>query len=260
MSLSVRSPRIGFDRFIALDWVATAMRVRAGLEDKKRLLSQLESAELTPSAIKKTLTLLNRQWLAPRADMAAFCDRGAAAWTKAQQTHPESVAWGVTVVAYPFFAKVAEVIGRLTAIQGDCRSSDVHRRIAEVYGQRDAIRRATNAVLQTQAEWGLIDRQARGQRIVRRDPVCLTDERMSGWLVEAGLRHAGKALPAASVASQSVLFPFVLAQPLAMLLPYAPELELRCQGAGEQFICVRDRVLPVQIQHVAAPKFISGVP
>ena len=40
----------------------------------------------------------------------------------------------MAISAYPFFDKVAELTGRLTAIQGDCASVEIHRRMAETYG------------------------------------------------------------------------------------------------------------------------------
>jgi hypothetical protein len=60
----------------------------------------------------------------------------------------------MAIAAYPFFGKVAELIGRLTAIQGDCATAEIHRRMAETYGEREGTHRAANRVIQTQASWG----------------------------------------------------------------------------------------------------------
>ena len=46
--------------------------------------------------------------------------------------HPQDAAdipvaalcWGMSVATYPFFGKVAELVGRLSAIQGDCASAE----------------------------------------------------------------------------------------------------------------------------------------
>jgi hypothetical protein len=45
-------------------------------------------------------------------------------------------------------------VGRLSAIQGDCASAEVHRRMSETYGEREGTRRMTNMVIQSQASWG----------------------------------------------------------------------------------------------------------
>ena len=55
----------------------------------------------------------------------------------------KSSCWGMAVATYPFFGKVAELVGRLSAIQGDCASAEVHRRMSETYGEREGTRRMT---------------------------------------------------------------------------------------------------------------------
>lgn len=243
-SVSASAPRIGFDRFLALDWVSAAMRVRAGIGSRDELVQQLDEAGLTLAARKKTLTLLNRLWLEPRAELGAFSERGIEAWKGGQGIPPAALAWAMTVAAYPFFAKVAELVGRLTALQGDCRASEVHRRMEELFGQREGTRRMTNMALQTQADWGVIDRTERGQKIVRREPIRLSDSRCVAWLIEAALRYSGRAVPASSFGSMAVLYPFELEQPLAMVMAQADSLELRYHGPGEQLLDIRERYGP----------------
>lgn len=237
--MSASAPRIGFDRFLALDWVSAAMRVRAAIGSREELVQQLDEAGLTLAARKKTLTLLNRLWLEPRAELEAFSGRGIEAWKTGQGIPPAAMAWAMTVAAYPFFAKVAELVGRLTALQGDCRASEVHRRMEELFGQREGTRRMTNMALQTQADWGAIERTERGQKIVRCEPIRLSDDRLVGWLLESALLYAGRAVPAASVGSMAVLYPFLLERPLAMVIAQADQLELRYHGPGEQVLGLR---------------------
>lgn len=239
--VSASAPRIGFDRFLALDWVSAAMRVRAGVGSREDLVQQLDEVGLTLAARKKTLTLLNRLWLDPRPELVAFADRGVAAWKGGTGVPPAVLAWGMTLAAYPFFAKVAELVGRLTAIQGDCRATEVHRRMEELFGQREGTRRMTNMALQTQADWGAIERTNRGQLIVRCSPIQLNDDRIAAWLIEAALRCVGRAVPASTVGSMAVIYPFALAMPLAMVIARAGELELRHEGPGQQLLDIRER-------------------
>jgi len=240
-SVSASAPRIGFDRFLALDWASAAMRVRAGVGSREELVQQLNEAGLTLAARKKTVTLLNRLWLEPRPELDAFRDRGVAAWKAGTGIPPAALAWGMTLAAYPFFAKVAELVGRLTAIQGDCRATEVHRRMEELFGQREGTRRMTNMALQTQADWGAIERSGRGQKIARKEAIRLSDDRVVAWLIEAALRYAGRAIPASTVGSMAVLYPFALERPLAMVMTQAHALELRYHGPGEQVVDIKDR-------------------
>jgi hypothetical protein len=51
--VSASAPRIGFDRFLALDGVSAAIRLRAGIGTREDLVQQLDEAGLTPAARKK---------------------------------------------------------------------------------------------------------------------------------------------------------------------------------------------------------------
>ena len=161
-STKTNVPHIGFDRFIPLDWAACALRVRAGQETSETLEALIGEKERSEASRKKTRSVLKGLWLAPRADLTPFADRGAELLAEVDASAVPALCWGMAISAYPFFGKVAELTGRLTAIQGDCASKEIHRRMAETYGERETAYRAANRVMQTQADWGSLD--ARRQR------------------------------------------------------------------------------------------------
>ena len=152
------APKIGFDRFIQLDWAAAALNVRAGVAGLDDLNALLDAAELGVEAKKKTRTVLNRLWLEPRAELVDYADRGVAIYKTQPDIPVSALCWGMSTATYPFFGKVAELVGRLSAIQGDCASAEVHRRMSETYGEREGTRRMTNMVIQSQASWGAVER------------------------------------------------------------------------------------------------------
>lgn len=235
------APQIGFDRFIPLDWAAAALKVRAELGTLDELNALLDAAGLGVAARKKTRTVLNRLWLAPRPELADFAERGVAI-LKADPSVPiAALTWGMAIATYPFFGKVAELVGRLSALQGDCASAEVHRRMSEAYGEREGTYRMTNMVLQSQASWGAIERVEKGKRLVRMKPIVVSDEQAVAWLVEAALRYFGKAVSVPTLSSLAVLYPFVLDQSLGYLASKSPNLEVRSEGAGNQFVCLHPR-------------------
>ena len=153
------APQIGFDRFIQLDWVAAALKVRAGMASLDELNELLDAAGLGKEAKAKTRTKLNALALEPRPDLADLIDRGVQIFKGTEDAGElAAFAWGAAIATYPYFGKVAEFTGRLTSIQGDCAVSEIHRRISEVYGDREVTKRATQAVVQTQANWGASER------------------------------------------------------------------------------------------------------
>ena len=238
--MSPTAPQIGFDRFIQLDWVAAALKVRAGLANLDELNDLLDAAGLGLAARKKTRTVLNRLWLEPRVDLVDFANRGAEIFKENPGVSVAALAWGMAIATYPFFGKVAELVGRLSALQGDCSSAEVHRRMSEIYGEREGIYRMSNMVLQSQAGWGAIERVEKGKRLVRCPPITVTGNQPAVWLVEAALRYAGRAVSMASLQSMAVLFPFVVDQSLAYMVSNSPHLELRSEGAGTQFASLRE--------------------
>lgn len=234
------APQIGFDRFIQLDWVAAALKVRAGMASLDELNELLDAAGLGKEAKAKTRTKLNALALEPRADLADFIDRGVKIFKGTD--HAEELAafaWGAAIATYPYFGKVAELTGRLTSIQGDCAVSEIHRRISEVYGDREVTKRATQAVIQTQANWGTIERVEKGKRLIRLQARSLRDDKTVAWLVEAALRYTGKAIPVATLQSTAVIYPFVLEQPLGYVASNCPTLEVRSEGPSNQFVALR---------------------
>ena len=232
-------PQIGFDRFIQLDWVAAALKVRAGTATLDELNELLDTAGLGVAARKKTRTVLNRLWLEPRAELAEFASRGIEIHRVSADDSIVALTWGMAIAMYPFFGKVAELVGRLSSLQGDCAASEVHRRMSEFYGEREGTYRMTNMVLQSQANWGAIERVEKGKRLVRPAASSLTDPKVIAWLVEAVLRYTGKAITISSLQSMAVIYPFRLNQPVGYVLSNCPTLELRADGGNSQTIALR---------------------
>jgi hypothetical protein len=231
------APRIGFDRFIPLDWATCALEVRGGAADPQAIDALLEAAGLGIPSRTKTRSVLNGLWLDPRAELIGFAQRGFGIW----QEFPEvpALCWGMAIAAYPFFGKVAELVGRLTTIQGDCTAAEIHRRLAETYGEGEVTRRAANRVLQTQASWGTCERVDKGRRVIRNQPTAITNEALIAWLIEAAIRYTGRAISVSGLASAAVLYPFRLDHSLTLVVSRSPVLELRSEGSGSQLVMLR---------------------
>lgn len=233
-------PQIGFDQFIPLGWAAAALNVRAGVAGPENLVALLDAAGLGVEARKKTRTVLNRLWLEPRAELVDYADRGVTLHLVQPDIPVAALCWGMSVVTYPFFGKVAELVGRLSALQGDCAAAEVHRRMSETYGEREGTRRMTNMVLQSQASWGAIERVEKGRRIIRLAPTVIGHDGLTAWLIEAAVRYTCKPLPVSALQSLPLLFPFRLTQPLAYLASNSPNLSIRSEGSGNQLVHFRN--------------------
>ena len=228
--------QIGFDRFIQMEWAATALRVRAGVSSLDDLTRLIETTHSGSAAKKKTRTVLNRLWLDPRPELVDFADQGVKMYREVPDTPIVALTWGMALATYPFFGRVAEIVGRLTALQGDCTSAEVHRRMAEILGEREGTRRMTNMVLQSQASWSTIKRVDNGQRIVRKPVIDLGGSPVAAWLAEACVRYAGRSLSVAGLGSNPVIYPFSLGGWNSYLLSQSRSLDLQVDGTGNQVI------------------------
>lgn len=234
------APQIGFDRFIQVDWVLAALKVRAGAAGLDDLNALLDVAGLGIEAKKKTRTVLNRLWIEPRAELIEYAERGVALYKTQSGIPIAALGWGMAIASYPFFGKVAELVGRLSALQGDCGSAEVHRRMSEIYGEREGTRRMTNMVIQSQASWGTVERVEKGKRIVRLNPTNIENDALTTWLIEAALRYVGKPLPISSLQSLPVLFPFNITGPLGYLVSNSTTLRVRSEGPSNQLVALPD--------------------
>lgn len=233
---NISSPKIGFDRYIALDWAAAALRARAESGTVDDLNELLDAAGLGVEARKKTRTVLNRLWLQPRPELADFAQRGVDIYKSDPSVPIAALTWGMAIATYPFFGKVAELIGRLSSLQGDCASAEVHRRMSELYGEREGTHRMTNMVIQSQSNWGAIERAEKGKRVIRASPISVSSDEAIAWMIEAALRFSGKAISVPALSSQAVLYPFTLNQSLGYLVSRSPNLIVYSQGPSSQSV------------------------
>jgi hypothetical protein len=233
-------PRIGFDRYVQLDWCKAALDVASGtksLNDLDGIVSQV----LTGSeSRRKTIDILKRLWINPFPESKEFIKRGIDSYRTIGESVVFPICWGAAIATYPFFGKTAEVTGRLFNLQEDCSIAEVQRRMAEIYGDRDGITRAASRVLQSHENWGAIARAKNSKRLIRQLPMSLHHEQIVVWLVEAALRYTGKAVPVPTLQSMAAIYPFVLDQPLAYVISNCPTLELRSEGPSNQFVALRE--------------------
>lgn len=236
-----KAPQIGFDRFIRLDWAAAALRVRSGAAEISELDQILADAHAGPEAKKKTRTVLNRLWLEPREELTDLASRGVDIFSRVKEPQVAALTWGMALAVYPFFAKVAEIVGRLTSIQGDCTAAEVHRRMAEIYGEREGTRRMTNMVLQSQVDWLLLSKSDNGKTLTRKPSIAVQSPETVQWLSEALIMHMGRSLGLDALAGQPTLFPFSLGDNLGYVLSSSEVLDVRADSAGNRIVSLASR-------------------
>ena len=159
---------IGFDRYVQLDWCG--LTLEAAIENKtiEYVKDSIANVLTGVESRRKTFDILKRLWLQPLPEHADFSKRGIELFQTGGAGLVAPLNWGCAMVTYPFFGKTAEITGRLLSIQGDCSIKEIQRRMAEIYGDRDGVARAVSRVLQSQENWGVIERVENGKRLIRK--------------------------------------------------------------------------------------------
>ena len=168
----------------------------------------------------------------------------------ARTTEPSSrlaVHWGMTMASYPFWNAVAAQVGRLLRLQGVATAAQVNRRVREQYGERPTVTRATQRVVRSFVDWGVLaDTETRGQYVAGEQcPVHAPG--LVAWLAEAALhvREDEPSAPVQELLGQPGLFPFRLSYMTARgLAAESPRLDVAHQGLDTEVVMLRNSAMP----------------
>ena len=216
--MTTKSRKIGFDRKIALEWLdAVAAQVARNVNEAElreylwRLLEGSASGATSDGARRKTITVLKGIWFNVPADLVGVRDRALALLLRTEPTQRIAVHWAMTMASYPFFACVAETIGRMFAVQGDCSAAQVVSRMRALWGDRELVNRTTRHVVRSMVQWGVLDEA--GMIGAYRPPksVLKVSDSVGLLLVEAVLLSDGRsAVAVGELLNHPALFPFVV--------------------------------------------------
>lgn len=181
-----QTPRLGFDRFMALDWVNMALELRLANHDTTHAFHQLQawlSKEIPgKETARKTTTQIRRLWLADH-DPAHELRRWALESGLAENPNFRPLLhFGLSLNVFPLFWDVCQTTGRLLNLQDVCQRQDIHQRVLEKHGNPVSTKLAVNRVLQTLLDWDLLVEQ-RGAISAKLIPV--DDLQLTQWLITA---------------------------------------------------------------------------
>jgi len=232
-------PSIGFDRYIARTWLDVAIDVASARMDKPQLVGILEQDIVGVEARSKTSIILNRMWLSPHPSLADYVARGVSIHSSDPEVDTLALHWGSALRSHPFFASIAEFIGRLLHLHGEFTSAQITRRLKEQYGDRASILRAAEAVLQTMVGWGVIKiEDTKARRFRGSVPRPVSSVAASAWLFEAAVASADRSLRLGD--RHHWLFPWELAG-IAEGALLGTQLIPHQSGDGELWVSLKGR-------------------
>jgi hypothetical protein len=201
---------IGFDRYFKRPWMDYCFNLMAAGTDRKQVrelfLDFLMEELPGKDGRRKTFTVINRIWVSPSEELTALRD-------DALKLKPAAIVhWVMCMAAYPFFASVAEVTGRLSSLDDKISKQQIVRRLYEKYGDREIIERAGRHVLRTFVELGVLVSKGRGL-YQKAQKVQIINKEILPLIVEATIRtNDKKIMPVKEIVQNFALFPFQLDQ------------------------------------------------
>lgn len=235
---------VGFDREVRRKWLdETARLACAGLSEKEIkqeldvvLEGYLSGSSTTRSAKGKTVTVLTRLWVRHPESTTTFREE---ALTFNQKYGVNSVIlhWGLALAAYPFFHDTTENIGRLLSLQTTFSATQLQRRMREKYGERETVYRATNRLVQSISEWGVIQETSTKRTFEIKTPILIDDPSLVIWLLESVLIASGnKSATLDTLVKSPALFPFKLMNLNTSIFNNHPRLQIFRQGVDEDVV------------------------
>ena len=135
----------------------------------------------------------------------------------------------MSMATYPFFRVVVEAVGRQIRLRGQADAPAVLRAVAENYGDRSTVRRATQRVLQSVEAWGVLEKGEDGE--YRPVEARAVSEGVTSWMLAAALWSARvPSLSLDTLESGTGLFPF----DLSVVQAVGGGVEVMAQGGRRQ--------------------------
>jgi hypothetical protein len=237
--MSNKKVTIGFDRYIEKQWIdQTAKWVVQGKERAE--LHTLIDDFLFPfikgeTSLRKTKNVLFGCWVNETEKNKAYKQQATELWKQVKPEERLIIHWGLAIANYPYFASVARQIGRLNRLQGDIHSKELQKRVVELHGDTESVRRAASRLLQSLTQWGVLE-QLNTSTFHVKSGLVSTDRKLLSWLAVSLLLCSDRTrLDVAEIYANPAFFPFIIDNQL--MKPEANAMvEVVHQGVGEMVI------------------------
>jgi hypothetical protein len=213
-----RTDSIGLDRRIDIEWLDVVASQVASESDNHEVRSamfellegKVSGGTRRGSACYKTVVVLSKTWINVAPEVISMRERAIAILTTLSPRERVALHWGMLMAGYSFFCDLSENVGRLIALQGDFSLVQITRRMCETWGDRSTMTRATQRVIRSMVQWGvLVDTEKKGVYVKAPKPIAVADE-VAKLLIEGLLIQQSKAIPVSQAIAHPTFYPFDL--------------------------------------------------
>ena len=242
-----RDTRIGFSQRIRLEWFEKTANLLLAGNDKALVNDALQhllrdrvsvGGESARGNREKVITILLKTWIAVPRELEKLRDEGLTILQSLACEDRIAIHWGMALAAYPFLGAVAAHTGRLLRLQGTAAAAHVQRRVREEYGERETVSRATQRVLRSFIDWGVLNETCNKGVYAQGKHCSIEEPRLIAWMMEASLRSRLSGSAAAKDLLDSPnIFPFRLAHiSAAQVASLSPRLDILRHGLDDDLV------------------------
>ncbi len=202
---------VGFDQKILLDhlnYTINEVSYTKKEEMYKKLDQYLFKDIKGNKSRKNAITILMKIWYLDKKINTSIQKRAFELLPKLDSQERIALHWGMILSTYPFFKDIASEIGRLTSRQHDFSSSQIDRKIKELYGDRRRVEVAYQAVLTSMKNWGVVIQKKQGVYVLP-EKIKIFNNKIINWLTEVAIVASKReCIQMDEVSTLSYLFPF----------------------------------------------------
>ena len=151
---------VGLSRSIKLEWlnkVADLVVEGKSEQEIKNELNEYLSFEIkSPTNLRKTREILMYIWLKSGDEYRELRSKALEVY-KLERSNNLAIHWCLMLAAYPVFADVCSLLGKLTNIQDTFSTSWLKEKLVEVWGERTTLLHSSDKILQTLKYVGSIE-------------------------------------------------------------------------------------------------------
>ncbi len=180
---------VGFDQKILLDHLNYTMN-EASHTKKEEMYKKLDQYLIKDikgnKSRKNAITILMKIWCSNNEINKCIQKRAFELLPKLDLKERIVLHLGMTLITFPFFKEIASEIGRLSSRQHDFSSSQIYRKIKELYGDRRRVEVAYQAVLTSLKNWRVVIQKKQGIYALPAK-IIIFDNNLINWLVRAAV-------------------------------------------------------------------------
>jgi hypothetical protein len=208
------SKRVSYSRHIETHWLdQTALWVAEGL-NKQELHDKINSM-LSPLInckvnLGKTRNQLTSLWFDKSDNISNEFSEFAVEYVKESHDIPLVIHWGLLIAKKKFFADVARFIGRNSKLNDSFTYAQVQKRMVELYGDTETVKRGLRSVLKTMVDFGVLLRSNSRSYQVNKNDLAVPNKLMNWLLCALLFSEDVMSRTLSDIIDDAVWFPFEL--------------------------------------------------